>query len=372
MEFPWSEAGRYAKKTLSEACVDASAMFLEDDDEEDGNNSSKFSALRRKASKASLLPKANREDDEDDEEDEFGLMVKSSVPQAEGSEMTNGQNIGHEGDTIRRRSSLSPTDAPTIATSTKVWKRVTDPRGLPEQDASVMVKARKTLKEDIIHNKDLLHKMTKRLFDDRMFIVNEEDPGHSAGEELALNQAVGVNKYKSPIVAKIAEYVAPGLEGLKVGLSLWRAGFNLFMWRDPFLTSIFFFGTVFLLCVLIVFPWRLFLFVVGFGAVGPQNWLIRVAGLIPQKKKSSGQGGTTKKVDNKSKKKSKKAGEQSNYFQFHNHTTTDQGIDTRETKSHKSTHSVHRAVVPYSPLISRRFYDWPPNPSLSKVDIYSK
>ncbi|KAL7551869.1 hypothetical protein ACHAWF_015087 [Thalassiosira exigua] len=34
MEFPFSEAGRHPKKTLSEACVDASAMFLEDDDEQ--------------------------------------------------------------------------------------------------------------------------------------------------------------------------------------------------------------------------------------------------------------------------------------------------------------------------------------------------
>lgn len=30
MEFPFSEARRHAKKSLSEACVDASAMFLED------------------------------------------------------------------------------------------------------------------------------------------------------------------------------------------------------------------------------------------------------------------------------------------------------------------------------------------------------
>lgn len=34
MEFPFSEAGRYPKKTLSEACVDASAMFSEEDEEE--------------------------------------------------------------------------------------------------------------------------------------------------------------------------------------------------------------------------------------------------------------------------------------------------------------------------------------------------
>jgi hypothetical protein len=91
------------------------------------------------------------------------------------------------------------------STPEQLWKRVTDPRGLPEQDASVFVKSRKTLKEEIIYNKDKLHKMSNRLFDDRMFIVNEEDPGHSANKELVLNNAIGTNKHKNPMVAKMAE-----------------------------------------------------------------------------------------------------------------------------------------------------------------------
>lgn len=44
MEFPFSESGRYPKKTLSEACVDSSAIFAEDDDEDGGSEKrSKFS-----------------------------------------------------------------------------------------------------------------------------------------------------------------------------------------------------------------------------------------------------------------------------------------------------------------------------------------
>ena len=87
-------------------------------------------------------------------------MVKSSVAQPE-----NDGSIPHTpprnglsphntngGNTYTRKSSgdggvgTSKDDLP-------VWKRVTDPRGLPEQDASVAVKSRKTLKEEIIHNK---------------------------------------------------------------------------------------------------------------------------------------------------------------------------------------------------------------------------
>ena len=65
-------------------------------------------------------------------------------------------------------------------------------------------------------------------------------------------------------------------------------------------------------------------------------------------------------------------GKAANEFQFHNHLLTHGGVDLRKEKSAKSTSSIHRAVVPTTPLISRRFYDWPPNPSLSKVDVYSK
>ena len=195
-------------------------------------------------------------------------MVKSSVPQPDGSVLS-ASNQSISGPKILRKSSsnIGSGEAKEAPSDLVVWKRVKDPRGLPEQDASVFVKSRKTLKEEIIHNKNLLHKYSQRLFDDRMFITNEEG---SAAEELALNQAIGTNKYKSPIVAKIAEYVAPGLEGLKVGLSVWRSVFNLFTWRDPFLTSLFFFGSCVLLLVLIVFPWQHFFFFMGLGAVGPQ------------------------------------------------------------------------------------------------------
>jgi hypothetical protein len=60
------------------------------------------------------------------------------------------------------------------------------------------------------------------------------------------------------------------------------------------------------------------------------------------------------------------------HFRFHNHLTTANGIDVRAERAHKSGCAVHRAVVPNSPLLSRRFYDWPPNPALSKVEFYSK
>jgi hypothetical protein len=103
----------------------------------------------------------------------------------------------------------------------------------------------------------------------------------------------------------------------------------------------------------------------GLGAFGPQNYF--VGKIIQKKKKAPGpplETSTPKKVNPK--------GQIAQEFQFHNHLITHGGVDLRKEKSAKSTSSVHRAIVPTSPLISRRFFDWPPNPSLSKADAYSK
>lgn len=320
----------------------------------------------------SRIPKANREDDEEDEEDEFGDIAKNTMIPNPNSAINGTVSLQKS---ITRKNSLTSTteddDDDEVQVPDEVWKRVTDPRGLPEQDPTVFVKSRKSLKEEIIHNKNLMHKMSMRLFDDRLYIINENDAGtHAAGEEVALNQAIGLNKYKSPIMAKIAEYAAPGLEGLKVGLSVWRVGFNLFTWRDPFLTSLFLFGVTFLLCVLVFFPWRLFFFVAGIGAVGPQNLLIRKMKKPKKKVKKTEDTSSSPKSKKKKTTQVKFSDGVTKNFQFHNHLATDQGIDVREERMSKSTSAMHRAVVPNSPLISRRFYDWPPNPSLSKVDIY--
>merc|ERR1712194_316352 len=349
MEFPFSEAGRYPKKTLAEACV-SSPTFQEEKDEEDeevqDNEFLSFagvagSAIRGVTKLPHSLLKAS-----------ISQPVKST-PNCSDLDKTNQKNT---------------CDPPPTAIPDNVWKRVTDPKGLPEQNITITVKSRKTIKEEILHNKGLMHKASKRMFDDRLFIVDKTESitgnalGIGAITEETLNQLIGTNNLKNPVMSLVAEYGAPALEMLKIGLSVWRAGFNLFTWRDPFLTFIFFVGAILLLFVLLVFPWRLFFFVMGLGAVGPQNWLLRVQGKLPPNKKKN------KKASGETKNESKKNGASS--FQFHNHLATDAGIDVRD-KRNKSTSGVRRAVVPNSPLISRRFYDWPPNPSVSTVDVYT-
>lgn len=216
--------------------------------------------------------------DDDEDEDEFDLSsnndrVLSHIPRGEEiaekiHEFEQGVGIMGPSSPSKSAPNFSTADV-TVAPSNqdRVWKRTKEP--LPEQDASVAVKQKKTLKEEILHNKNLMHKMSMRMFDDRMFVIDENDPS-SVGEELALDNAMGTHKHNNPMVAKMAEYMGPMMEMLKVGLSVWRAMFNLFTWRDPFLSFWFLLGAVCLLFVLIIFPWRLFFFAMGFGIVGPQ------------------------------------------------------------------------------------------------------
>ncbi len=226
--------------------------------------------------------KPNLDDDDEEAEEEFGVMsptvqVLAHIPTGEAvldkiHEFEQNIGVSHAGESIvAGLTGLSSTTTQEIKSSesqSSVWKRTKEP--LPEQDASIRVKKKKTLKEEILHNKDLMHRMSMRLFDDRLFIINEDDPNNSNGEDVVLDNAIGTHKHNNPMVAKMGEYMAPMLEMMKVGLSVWRAGFNLFTWQDPFLSFLFLFGNTCLLVVLIIFPWRHFFFAVGLCAFGPQ------------------------------------------------------------------------------------------------------
>mmetsp|Transcript_19924 Transcript_19924/g.41899 ORF Transcript_19924/g.41899 Transcript_19924/m.41899 type:complete len:1150 (+) Transcript_19924:42-3491(+) len=399
LEFPFSEKGKYPKKTLSEACVDASALFQEDDMEErDSKSLGPFGSLRRRNKKVMNFIKPNLDDDDEEAEEEFGVMSPTvqglaHIPTSDavlGKIQEFKQNIGVSDPGESTVASMTSQEIKSSETQSSVWKRTKE--FLPEQDASIRVKKKMTLKQEILHNKDLMHRMSMRLFDDRLFIINDDDPNYSIGGEVVLDNAIGTHKHNNPMVAKMGEYMAPLLEIMKVGLSVWRAGFNLFTWRDPFLSFLFLFGNTFLLVVLIIFPWRHFFFAVGLGAFGPQNWFIRI--LHEREPKTSGPSGptdTAKKLQQKKPLFGRKFGEpvfnlstvpgiasltpgnsktveSSDEFRFHSHLATMGGHDFRE-KIDRQSRTIHRAVVPNSPFVSRRFYDWPPNPSLSKIDV---
>jgi hypothetical protein len=162
---------------------------------------------------------------------------------------------------------------------------------------------------------------------------------------------VGQYSHSNPFVARVGLYVEPIIGSVNSFLCLFRAGYNVFTWRDPMLTFWVSFFVGLLALILFIFPWRIFLFGLGVVLVGPQNWIIRILrerGHLPPIRKRGVE----------------MAGEFSGnptdqpVFSFHYRKPGKQDVDERE---------VHHVVVPYSPLMYQRFYDWPPEPQYAQV-----
>jgi hypothetical protein len=116
--------------------------------------------------------------------------------------------------------------------------------------------------------------------------------------------------------------------------------------------------------VLFVFPWRIFLFVLGIFLVGPQNYAIRILrekGHLPPLPPRRM---FTKKKDNIVEEPSTFPADQQVFTSSFREPgkelplATPNNVDPRE---------IHRVVVPYTPLMYQRFYDWPPEPQYAQV-----
>lgn len=222
----------------------------------------------------------------------------------------------------------------------------------------------KKITDDLADIKDKMHELTWHLFDDHIYCIRDEEDICYFGEakksdrkkkkELSsrLDKLLEVGQYShpNPFISRVGMYVEPMVASTYSFLCFFRAGYNIFIWRDPMLT---FWVTVILgilAFVLFIFPWRIFMFLVGFGLLGPQNWVIRILrekGKLPPAKKFS------RPKDEK--------------IVFD---PTSQPIFSSNNKDNSNTpdhREVHQIVVPYSPLLYQRFYDWPPEPQYAQV-----
>jgi hypothetical protein len=182
-----------------------------------------------------------------------------------------------------------------------------------------------------------------------------------------LDKLLKVHQYShpNPFVARMGLYVEPIIGAAYSFLLPFRAGFNVLTWRDPMLT---FWVSVIggaLALVLFVFPWRLFLFFLGVFLVGPQNYAIRILrerGHLPQlpprrlftKKKNE-------LVEDPSAIPSDQPVFTSSWREPGKDLPPAAGGDSLDPRE------IHRVVVPYTPLIYQRFYDWPPEPQYAQV-----
>jgi hypothetical protein len=241
----------------------------------------------------------------------------------------------------------------------------------PEQNIDIEGKnTGKKLTDDLVDIKDKVHELTWHRFDDHVYAVKPDSVYFRHGKKSErrrkdikkqLNKLLNVGQYShsNPFVARVGLYVDPIIGSLYSFLCLFRAGFNVFTWQDPILTFWLSLVSGCLAFVLFFFPWRLFLFLSGFWFVGPQNWIIRILrerGHLPPLKKRSPE-------DNQKKEEDRPLEGQPIFTENHRKVGNDKqmaagDIDPRE---------VHSVVVPCSPMMYQRFYDWPPEPMYAQV-----
>lgn len=173
------------------------------------------------------------------------------------------------------------------------------------------------------------------------------------------NRLLGAGKYShgNPWIAKLGMIVQPIVEIAQAWLCLFRSLFNLFTWRDPILS---FWCSVLgpiLVLVLHFFPWRIIMTIVGILFVGPQNWLFRVL-------KERREGYQPDDFDMLIKKKKVQPPEDiSSLDLFSSITHDNRPVD----KSQLDSSTMKRVVIPQSPLMYQRFYDWPPENAYARV-----
>ena len=234
-----------------------------------------------------------------------------------------------------------------------------------------------------------IHRLTFHLFNNRTHVPPREGSfyfgnGKKSGKTgAALDQdferLLNIGSYSSanPVIARVGTYMEPIVDAVQSGLSVSRVIYNIFTWRDPMLS---FWVTIFFMVtslILFLFPWRLFLFFAGFGILGPQNWLIRV---LDERRLAPAR---LQKILDKLK-QSKKSGSRNDPRKKNKSCITEKEslIDRPIISSHTSDNTappelshdtvdprtLHQVIVPYSQLLSQRFYDWPPEPQYAKCE----
>jgi hypothetical protein len=173
------------------------------------------------------------------------------------------------------------------------------------------------------------------------------------------NKLLSIDKYShgNPWVNKVGVILQPIVEIALEWLCLFRALFNIFTWRDPILSFwISIIGPI-LVVVLHFFPWRWVMGIVGILVMGPQNWLLRVM-------REREEGFEPYDVDKIVKKKRvKKETEPEELPLFSMYAPDNRPVNNSQIDSS----NVRKIVVPYSPLMYQRFYDWPPENEYARV-----
>jgi len=262
---------------------------------------------------------------------------------------------------------------------------------IPQQNIDLKVKGDgKTIADELQEIEEKIQKATKYTFRDNAYLVTDPSQppfgkrtrdNDDYNIERDLNKLLGIGQFSqwNPIVAKVSVQFEPIIRICVVFLSLYRSIYNIFTWRDPYLS--FWFSVVCLVTtiVMVLFPWRPCLFVVGLVALGPQNWLVRLFRELVWSSDESNRPGRFLRAfrellrssdddddDNdeggKAAKGNRRALEGEPQPVFFAHAPASKPLLERT-----GAIGTQHVVVPYSPLNAQRFYDWPPDPKYARV-----
>lgn len=275
----------------------------------------------------------------------------------------------------------------------------------PEQDIDIKKKPDKKLPAVLAEARHKMHAALLHLFNDRVYAISQEDNrviNRDLGSKRRLakaissrkngkvrsplssdrgsntlatsniadvktveeeyNRLLGTEKYSqgNPLITKIGVVVQPIVEMALGWLCLFRALFNIFTWRDPFLSFwISIFGPL-VVIVLHLLPWRFMMGVLGIVLVGPQNWVLRVLQERREGWEPYDPDKIVKKKKNPKERKKVNSGELPLFSMY-----TPDNFPVSNTEIDSS--NIREVLVPDSQLMYNRFYDWPPENEYARV-----
>lgn len=215
----------------------------------------------------------------------------------------------------------------------------------------------------------------------------------------------------NPINRIMSTFLGPLMRVLRIPVFIFRICFNAYTWRDPYLSFWLFCSMCVTLLVLMAFPWRLFFLVATIGCVGPQNIILR---RYLEKRASRKADEASEKeqveIDNCDMASTHSAHAEtssltSNTKRLTSVTESDnasvrsneprRGFFGRRKRNNKNQHSAEPSeffscerppfcgdygsstnrkvaqprsvVIPYGKLRKERFFDWPPDPTVSRA-----
>jgi len=233
----------------------------------------------------------------------------------------------------------------------------------------------------------------------------------------------------NPMKALGNEFVSPIIRMMRILLKIVRVVVHIFTWKDPYLSCCFLFFLLLTTIASAFFPWREFMFFVGLICLGPQNMFldswIQKTSRRKEKQSSSSDGTATTESKDENKNSTGSTATDNEAPNNNNSSTTtkddektnlllkssnqmfgnifNRKVFTARAKSNESDgrngingasktpfvkkrafmDDIHipkepdkvtpRCIfVPYTPLKTDRFYDWPPHPSLARATPVEK